>query len=366
MKEALIKELNRIRSNKVLWEELTWKKAGDGEEYFDKNATKRAKVLFALQWDLQPNDEDLLRFLFTEEIKDRNEDPFQGGSEALSTGGYLLASFKNPANVWLLAEAKSANFDTHCGFDYQHLLSAGVQATFAYVENQDHPIKEYFQQFFPDLATCSLSQKDIDQWHQHKQAFYLTTPPENDVKYWLEVALEIEDMATAQELTKKLETQSDESLDSLSDLKFYKEQIEDYAGAIVLANKILAKTDNPTLYNYTYLVKLHLKNNDPAAAWQTIQETLKVFDALNAFDQQKINTLAIDVVLTSTGSESFALEAYSMGIKNMDKKLAFVTLEKYLQATQLMEDKASESVIMKLYEAEAKRIGVVMQSFKEK
>ncbi|OJJ18833.1 hypothetical protein BKI52_25005 [marine bacterium AO1-C] len=366
MKEALIQALNRIRGDQSLWGELAWKKAESGEDYFDENALKRAKILFALQWDLQPNDEDLLRFLFSEEIKDRNADPFQGGSEALSTGGYLLASFKNPANVWLLAQAKSANFDTHCGFDYQHLLSAGVQATFAYVQEQENPLKEYFHDFFPDLATCSLSEKDIAQWHQHKQALYLTTPPDSDIEYWLEVALEIEDMATVQELVVKLEAQSDESVGSLSTLKFYKEQLGDYAGAIALAEKIFAQKENPTFGDHTKFIGLYLNNNDPASAWKMIQSILKKLSPLSDYNQKRIQGLAIDIVLASSGQEPFALEAYRLGMNNIDKKLALVDLEKHLKATQIMEDKASESIVKKLYEAEASRIDAMMQRLKEK
>ncbi|HAS39517.1 MAG TPA: hypothetical protein DCS93_03520 [Microscillaceae bacterium] len=367
MKEALIKELNRIRSDKTLWKELAWEKGGSQEHYFDKNALKRTRVVLALQWDLQPNDEAFLQFLIIEIIKDRRADPFQGITETLSRAGYLLASFKNPANVWLLTQAKSANFDTHCGFDYQHLLSAGVKATFVYIVNQESPHKEYFHEFFPDLPTCSLSENDIAQWHQYKQADYLTAPPENDVKYWLEVALEINEISTARELIVKLEAQSDENLESLSYLKYYKERIEDYAGAVVLANKILAKTENVELYDYISLIKLHLSNNDPATAWQTIQQTMERFAPLGRFDQSDINSLALEVVLTSTGNEPFALEAYQQGMNNINNdQLHLIHLERHSKAAQLMGDKASESVVQKLYDAEAKRIEVEMQRFKEK
>ncbi len=364
MKETLIKELNRFRDDQSLWQELAWKKSEDGKDYHDDNALKRTRVLYALQWDLQSSDEDLLRFLMEEEIKDRNADPFQGSSESLVAGGYLLASFKNPANVWLFVQAKSANFDTHCGFDYKHLLSAGVQATFDYIAQNKDPehkaqasrYQEYFDDYFPDLATCSLSEDDIVSWHQYKQDDYLKVPSDEDTKYWLEVALEIDELPTAQKLVVQLETQSDESLDSLSDLKFYKEQVGDYAGATVIAQKIFEQRENAAWKDYVALIQSHLNNDDPASAWQMIAQALETCDSLSDYEQKRTHELALDVVLASDGHQPFALEAYRLSMNNIDRNLALVDLEKHLEATRLMGDKASELIVKQRYDAENDRI----------
>ena len=83
----------------------------------DKNYTNRMRLAYYLLY-AHIDDENIVGYLFQEELKDRKSNSFQGIGDTL----VILTSLLNKYNVLrkydkLLDEAKNANFDCACGYD---------------------------------------------------------------------------------------------------------------------------------------------------------------------------------------------------------------------------------------------------------
>jgi len=85
---------------------------------YDGNQLNRYRIMTGIRFtaDKTPY-EDLIRYLLTEEIKDRETNSFQGLSNDLLLGVWLMKKFHNKSNAELFSRAKKANFDTYCGFN---------------------------------------------------------------------------------------------------------------------------------------------------------------------------------------------------------------------------------------------------------
>ncbi len=96
---------------------------GKDEKYgtYDKNFTTRFRILTAIQFQSDPLPyESLILLMLEEEIKDRESNSFQGcGNLELIT--WLVKKIGTPNLDKQFKRAKEANFDTHCGFDYESI-----------------------------------------------------------------------------------------------------------------------------------------------------------------------------------------------------------------------------------------------------
>lgn len=115
--EEYIKTLNQIRSEEI--------KITDFLGDTDVDETNRYRLLVALQYDHQTSDESILLELFKTEIETNRNNPMQGVGTGLVLCAYLLSAYERPQYCEYFLQAKQANFDTHCGFDLEFLLSAG-------------------------------------------------------------------------------------------------------------------------------------------------------------------------------------------------------------------------------------------------
>lgn len=98
----------------------------------DHNAAFRASVLKALCKNFSQEDRPLIRFLLVQEIA-YHENTW-GIFESIRLCGAMLFLLAQVEDVCLLWEAKTANFDTMCGFDSQLLVGSGVTPTLAYLQ----------------------------------------------------------------------------------------------------------------------------------------------------------------------------------------------------------------------------------------
>lgn len=118
--------LSVFRQDSAAWSGVAYREVRDAAgEWSDANHRVRFGVLRCLQFDLRPDDEELVRFLFVEETAARRAAPLQGLTWSLNLAGYLLATYRRPADLPLFWRAKAANFDTFCGFDHRYLLLLG-------------------------------------------------------------------------------------------------------------------------------------------------------------------------------------------------------------------------------------------------
>ncbi|AIJ26849.1 hypothetical protein [Amycolatopsis methanolica] len=65
------------------------------------------------------------------------------------------------SDVWLLWQAKMANFDTFTALETQLLFAAGVAKTLAFVRGSDHPERDALLRF---ADSAPLDDGDIRAW----------------------------------------------------------------------------------------------------------------------------------------------------------------------------------------------------------
>lgn len=113
VRQALNGQINPYCYEKERTEE--W---GDG----DKNYNNRLRLSYGLcycegfDWRTQDFSQ-LVRRLFSEELKDRETNSFQGIGDALENLTFLLGRYGEKEDEPLFQRAKNANFDCACGYD---------------------------------------------------------------------------------------------------------------------------------------------------------------------------------------------------------------------------------------------------------
>ena len=116
---------------------FVYKKDNESEYTKDKNYIERLKLVLSILYHKNRNElmnkksfEDLLLFLFEEEIKDRQTNSYQGIGTSLEIMSFLFVKLYNDDINKLLSKykdlfykAKNANFDCNCGYgvdDYNY------------------------------------------------------------------------------------------------------------------------------------------------------------------------------------------------------------------------------------------------------
>jgi len=162
--------LAQMRVDVSAWSAVRYRPRGKvGRDRRDLNAMARRQLAWALQEDFQATDAPLLRFTLEEEVKWREEDPWQGVGETLEILGALTAKERDVRDVWLLARAKRANFDTACGFDLFHVFAAGIEKTIAYVQSSDHPARqEVLDVLLDEQGAAQCSDEDLQRWRDSR------------------------------------------------------------------------------------------------------------------------------------------------------------------------------------------------------
>ncbi|WP_174552047.1 hypothetical protein [Nocardia sienata] len=190
MMEAARCELERMRGSSGVWQELRYERATDADgDDCDRNAVRRAKVLWASQYDRRPDDLPLIRWLAEQEAWCRCEAPFQGLSEETELAGFLLAEHRQVEDVWLHWEIKRANFDTFCGYDLEYLFAAGVQTTIAFVRDSGHADRDSLLELLLDGEGRSyVSEDGLAKWSQGRRSRFPADPAAEDPLTWVERA----------------------------------------------------------------------------------------------------------------------------------------------------------------------------------
>ena len=194
---------------------FVYKKDNEAEYTKDKNYIERLKLVLSILYHKNRNElmnkksfEDLLVFLFEEEIKDRQTNSYQGIGTSLEIMSFLFVKLYNGHINKLLSKykdlfykAKNANFDCNCGYhvdDYDY-----------YNERLDELNLDSIISYFIDIDESKLLSKLVDIW-------------KGTVKEWDKKNLDklkyyeslIEDKESLLETTKKLfemAVQEDES-----------------------------------------------------------------------------------------------------------------------------------------------------------
>lgn len=170
-------QLARLRVDPSAWETVAYAEERDErDDQLDRNESAREAVLQALQYDRRPEDAGLLRFLLEQEVLWHEDSELQGLTESLALACYLVGLMRSPEDIWRLARAKAANFDTECGLARELLFGAGVAETIAYVEASGRANAASTLAVLVDEGQPLCSQEDVDAYWQAMRGYYPASP----------------------------------------------------------------------------------------------------------------------------------------------------------------------------------------------
>ncbi|MFI6094162.1 hypothetical protein ACIA8G_01310 [Lentzea sp. NPDC051213] len=264
MMEAARRDLARMRESEEAWQELRYQPTPDTS---DANEVRRAKVLWALQYDRQAGDLPLLRYLAEQEARYRSEE--QGLGEAAELAGFLLAGHRQPEDVWRHHAIKRANFDAGCAYDVEHLFAAGVQATLDHVRASDHPDRDDVLEM---LRSHDLDDEDLAEWWEHRCEYFPADPADEDALTLVERAtLAGEKELARAELDRWLQDRERDEA-TLDLLRFHLIELGELAEAAQVAREGLAFVSGDRAMALQRLASLERRSGNHRAAWEALRE----------------------------------------------------------------------------------------------
>ena len=282
--------LERMRRDESAWNEIgfhksaAYHKLNDLHGYSgDPSYRNRYGVLLCLQYDRRESDRPLLRWLLEQETASRCAAPFQGESAGLYVAAYLLCCFRSVEDFWLLWKAKTANFDTICGFDAHHLFAAGIDATLSHVRNSDHPQRA---KILRSLQQSGIPSSESMQgwWDTQHQAFPASIGEEDPLAL-TETALQLEQRQAGRLLLDAWEAQTPLTERAHNTLMYLRDALEQPDRALAAAVEILnlRNTQSQDIRHHTSarlnVIEHAARAGEFAFAWQAVEEVLSAFQA---------------------------------------------------------------------------------------
>ena len=318
---------------------FVYKKDNEAEYTKDKNYIERLKLVLSILYHKNRNElmnkksfEDLLVFLFEEEIKDRQTNSYQGIGTSLEIMSFLFVKLYNGHINKLLSKykdlfykAKNANFDCNCGYhvdDYDY-----------YNERLDELNLDSIISYFIDIDESKLLSKLVDIW-------------KGTVKEW----------------DKK----------NLDKLKYYESLIEDKESLLETTKKLfeMAVQENESNWDIVSALNNYLKslidNNKYDYAWQLMTKYMNNIKNIQDDKFYNINLgrfiieRAADIMLNINNdklekeiwafiSEPFTAEHHSFYLK---------LYEKVLLCCDIVRDEKIKNKISQEYQKELKKLKI--------
>lgn len=203
------------------------------------------QLAWALQYDARPSDEELVRHVLEAEVEWRERDPWQGVGETLEIVAWLVARQRRVEDVWMLARAKAANFDTACGFDREHLLAAGVTQTLRYVRGSERPERDEVLALLLDEGGAPLyDQAEINAWHARRARTFQSSPDREEPAVGIDRALAIGDRSSARLFLDAWSARQEPSAAFYGELASRWEELEGWGQAASARRERLARLDD--------------------------------------------------------------------------------------------------------------------------
>lgn len=345
MLKQYIKTLSQLRYNKISFEDFLFKESKDENgNWYDANSRKRFGILKALQFNWQKNDEALIRKLFETEIEVHRANPFQGIYPSLRLCAYLLAKFKNPENSLLFIKAKQANFDTHCGFDYEYLVSAGIEDTYEFMKSVNKEDSSAFYEYMgSSVKECGVSDEELESWFELLERTYPSHLIINGIEDEIALAIDLEEYDVVKYKVDKWKESIEEWTDTeLNVLNYYADILHDYKTQIWINEKMLKKVGDietrQTLFKTN--ADLYLKDNQPLKAWENLHSVIKRKNGNEyKFDRFFIEKV-YEALLNLNNKPAIQHEIYKWAATEVQKlnNLHINLLEKIVRAAELMND----------------------------
>ena len=229
----LLRLLRQARSGDPIWADLAPRVGEDGAR--DEHALERQQLAWALQYSLDETsatDAAIVRALLAHEVQWKEQDPHQGIGETLEICCWLVSRACDPQDVWLLARAKTANFDTECGLDREHLFSGGVAHTLQLVRASTRPEREdVLAELLDEEGQPLITDDEFATWRDHKASAFPAQPQDEPLETWISRALALGRRAEGRALVQRWAKGRDPDADFLAAHASYLEELGDLAGA---------------------------------------------------------------------------------------------------------------------------------------
>lgn len=319
--------LDFYRDGKENWKELSYSEAhSEDRGSYDRNEKSRYAALIELQYNFKKGDEQLIRFLFEQEIVARENDSFQGIGDALWLGAYLLAKFRKPEDIPLFHRAKFANFDTGCGFDREFIYCALRE------ETEDYVFKNY-PEIYEDIKDC-FSFLDMDAWWSHTSKRFPDSETEESLLELYQRNIYFENYDQAKSYLEQWKQREPESKQKENTLKYAYTELGEYAKAVeILKREIGEKETNWDRASYFRdLLSLYTKMKEPKEGLDVIKSINKEFKRFNDWRDVGLGRMAIHEAFEyALATEDLEIAKQSFKIahswfKKM-KSIAYVGLE---------------------------------------
>jgi hypothetical protein len=181
--------LDQYRADHNLWPELDFCPGrSDDDRKIDLRSADRETVTNLLYASLLPSDYALVRHLFEQDIMAE-----EGFCESgfLKTA-YLLAHFRNPADIPLFHRARKSNFDAGCSLDIKYLyLALGAKTD------------DYMAKHHPDIVWEKFPRHEAEEWRESYQSSFAFPDPDFDALW---ESVKAEDQQKSEEFYASLES----------------------------------------------------------------------------------------------------------------------------------------------------------------
>jgi|GEM_PF-4621652 len=279
--------LMEYRHHPERWNELACHDGQDSEgRWRDTHASARYRLLITLQYHHQIEDKNLVHFLFQQEVARHQQEPFQGYLPSLELATYLLALFPQVEHVWDFYAAKTANFDTYCGYSAIPLVSSGINETLTYIRATVHPRQKDVQKLLMHKRECIYNEGDLRQWWEQQSTKFPQAETEETAETMVGRAMSLEDMDAARYWL----VQWRETSPATSSTRYYQVQcyswLKDWDAAVsVQKERIEAEAESKysRVTNWCGLADLYRESDNIQRAWQAVQEAQRAAGELSTW-----------------------------------------------------------------------------------
>ncbi|MFD1149114.1 tetratricopeptide repeat protein [Saccharothrix hoggarensis] len=306
-----------MRESPAAWQELRYEQATDADgDACDGNAVRRAKVLWALQYDHRPEDLPLVRWLAGQEARCRSEAPFQGLTEEVELAGFLLAEHRRVEDVWLHAAMKQANFDTLAGYDIEHLFAAGVRATVDFVRDSGHADRDgVLDLLVDDEGRPRVSEEGLAEWTRGRRARFPADPAVEDPLTLVERALLAGDRELARRELDRWAAGRPRDRATLGQLRWVFADLGEFAEAARAQRESVVFAGNAwdSALAWLDLAGLERRAGDHHAAREALRECRQVLDEVPRWSEVGLGRMYLEELSLVTGSAEGGAETAFTG-----------------------------------------------------
>lgn len=360
-----MQQLPLYRKNKVMWQKLAYSPSifisDDGYECnYDAHAKARYALLIELQYDLQIKDENLVRYLFTQEILASETNSMGGVSDSLILNAYLLVGFKNPNDILLFYNAKHSNFDASFILGNEFMFYALKDKTEAFV-------KDNFPEIYDDLQGV-YAQYDynvaLEDWWTHLSSDYPKQESDENSYTLYQRSVYSKDYELAGKHLEAWNEATPDSINKKSTLKYAYIELKEYSQVIELLKEELATSDShwDSVSCYRDLLDFYTRTEQSENALRTIDCIDKELEQFSNWKDMGLGRMTIEQIFEFsllTDNTAFGIKAFNIAYKWLRKikyDLSYVGLNTALKAAHKYDLTIQANKLEKLLIAEQHRI----------